>query len=406
MAKAERVLTASVKAPIAANAVDYLRQAIDRSFSPARVDFTADQVSVVLEGEPGQGARARDLQQLLDRLVHVSETLDEDLIFERSSARGVAPDPTPVLAERGEVVRIAPGLYAFTGPFLALVRQADALFAGLATAYGAHEADVPPLWPVEMFRATHHFHTFPQATILCAEVRPDYRSRRAFAKAQRKGDPYRRVPLDHTFAPARLGLQTMPSSTAALVSVGLAGATDVAYTTVGKVFTEADGSTGLAGGLKAITVRSIMASGSEAFVNAAKETWLDDLVVFAETLDLELRIEASSDPVFGSQGTLHQVFQRSSRLKYDLRARLPYAGQFLTIGSVSLHLDALGRAFHKVTPDGGHPFAACMSLALEPLIFVLHAQYGMDLERWPTGARAALGIEAPVSAETVKAVWG
>ncbi len=405
MSAADRVLTASLADPVDGSAADYMRTVIDRSFSPKRVDIRDDHVAVVLgrERDRGPSPSRDDLQRLIDRLVSVSKNLDQDLIHEHITDRAYAEDPQPLLEERGDIRRVGPGLYAFSGAFLSVVRGIGQLMDGLARSYDAVEEDLPALVPVDALCATSYLTDFPQAVMLCATVRPDYDSRRTFAQAYRKTSRSREVALDGTMAPARFGLRSAISPCCFGAMAGAPYPVERVSVCASKVYdTAADGRSGL-DRLTSYTLHSIMAAGEETFVMGARAVWLEDARRLAALLDLECRIETGSDPFFGSQAALKNVFQHASRLKYEIQAYLPFADRAIPVGAVNLHLDAFSRAFGQCGPDGTYPSAACFGIAQEPLAYALFCQYGPDLQQWPDRVRIALGLDGGAGADMI---WG
>ena len=107
-------------------------------------------------------------------------------LFRREVAEMPDHDPQPALEARGDVRRMAPGLFAFSGEFLDVRDAIDASVKSLAATFGAAELSYPPLWPVPVLQGINYLHDFPHLVLMSSGVAPDFRARANFAERFRK----------------------------------------------------------------------------------------------------------------------------------------------------------------------------------------------------------------------------
>ncbi len=407
MAQASRVVHIPLDAPIDAATADHVRGAIARRFGSSDVTVGADSIAVHLRADAPAPPSADTLEDLVVRLLEVPGSQARDVVAEVKGPPGRPGDPHPVLAGSGDMAPIAEGLYGYAGSFLAVMRGLDGLLASLAQAYGALPAAYPPLWSARMFQATKAFSPGHPRPILCTPVQADDRTRRSIAQTMGSADTGDEVPVAEHFDPARYGLPPMTCQCAHHVLALAGDARDHAVTahTVGFRPVEAL-SDGIAGA-GVFSVRSIMASGQEAFVLAARETWLDDMASLLEFLDLGGRIEAEAEGDAASRPTMGNTFSETAGLRYAVKLRLPYAETETTAGAVTVHLESLTRA---LDPEGEapRPFNGCLTVELERFALALFAQYGADDRAWPDHLRQTLGLDAGGDdADTIaRRIWG
>jgi seryl-tRNA synthetase len=77
-------------------------------------------------------------------------------------------------------------------------------------------------------------------------------------------------------------------------------------------------------------------------------------------------------------------------LKFEIRAKLPFKGSTLAVGSYNYHQDFFGRTLNITLPDGAPAHTGCTAFGLERMAYAFLAQYGFDQKQWPEVVRKAV----------------
>lgn len=122
-----------------------------------------------------------------------------------------------------------------------------------------------------------------------------------------------------------------------------------------------------------------------------RDGWRARAAELLRGLGLELELDVASDPFFGRAGRLLAAQQRDQELKWELLA--PVAGSSPTaIASSNYHQDHFGEIYEIETAEGEPAHTGCMAFGEERVTLALLSAHGVEVERWPEGVRAALGL--------------
>jgi hypothetical protein len=115
--------------------------------------------------------------------------------------------------------------------------------------------------------------------------------------------------------------------------------------------------------LRSFTMREIVFAGPADWVAEQRERWQDRLVALARLEGIDVRVEAATDPFFGSAGRGRALLQQIKELKRELRA--PVGEGTLAIASANLHEQFFGTRFAIASPDGTPAHTGCVAIGLE-----------------------------------------
>src|SRR5262249_26340713 len=112
-----------------------------------------------------------------------------------------------------------------------------------------------------------------------------------------------------------------------------------AITAAGRCFRYGSGNMSGLESLWEFTMRELIFIGPQKYVLAQQEKAIDEVVALLDECGLAYEIRRASDPFFSEDYAAKVNEQLALDLKYEIRARLPYRGDTLAIGSFNYHQD-------------------------------------------------------------------
>jgi seryl-tRNA synthetase len=106
-----------------------------------------------------------------------------------------------------------------------------------------------------------------------------------------------------------------------------------------------------------------------------------------QEIGLAFHVENANDPFFLEEFAIQSAYQQAYDLKHEFRAKLPFKGTTLAIGSRNYHQDFFGRRAEISLPDNKPVHTGCVGFGYERLAFAFVAQYGPDPSNWPAIVR-------------------
>jgi hypothetical protein len=294
-------------------------------------------------------------------------------------------DPMDELLKRGEISQETVGVFAL-GPLITrLISFFEGRFLGLADSFGAVPYRFPTLIPARYLERVNYFRAFPHSLTFVTHLREDLDAIDHFAQhAACEEHGALNTPLD-SFA----GIQTLLSPAVCYhLYFALADQTTppggVTATAVGNCFRyEAINLTSLER-LWNFTMREVIFVGSKEFVLDSRETARKRMREVFQEVGLAYRVESANDPFFIGEFRKQAAFQSAFQLKFEIRASLPFKNSTLAVGSYNYHQDFFGRSLNISLPDGIPAHTGCVAFGLERMAFAFLAQYGLEIENWPS----------------------
>ena len=90
-----------------------------------------------------------------------------------------------------------------------------------------------------------------------------------------------------------------------------------------------------------------------------------------------------SDPFFGDMSGDKALFQKSFKLKYEVRATIPYNKSTISIGSYNNAQDFFAKKLKICNKTGKHVHSGCVGFGNERFAYSFICQYGIDEKKWP-----------------------
>lgn len=107
---------------------------------------------------------------------------------------------------------------------------------------------------------------------------------------------------------------------------------------------------------------------------------------WAKDWELDCAFETANDMFFTDDYAVKASFQRQQQAKRELRLRIPFEGQSISVFSSNFHATTFGKAF-DIRVDGRPATSACTGWGFERWVYAVFSQFGLDAQRWPVGLR-------------------
>ena len=369
--------------------ISQLGSTLRRSFDLEDIRQIGNALEITVRGN----TPVSNLQLMLRRIVKARRYSDSETLFVRRRPQGEGSDPQPALEERGDVHRLAPGLFAFSGDFLRVRTALDAKVRAIAAAHSAVEVSFPPIWPVPVLQSIDYFHDFPQLVMMASGVEPDFEARGVFADRFRKGADRDSIACtaENGVAPARNVLAPTVCDCCYWLLRGRRDVADQMSTMHGQVFRNESSSDGRLDRLTAYTMREIVMVGSPAFVLSHRDALIDEVSGLISSLDLACDIKAADDPFFCNDALQKSIIQSLNKLKYEVEVPL-YGGRRTAVASINLHNDFFSRNYDYKSANS-LPFSACVAFGYERLAYAMFCCHGVELADWPEPVLAFLELD-------------
>ncbi|MGA8005632.1 MAG: amino acid--[acyl-carrier-protein] ligase [Burkholderiales bacterium] len=142
--------------------------------------------------------------------------------------------------------------------------------------------------------------------------------------------------------------------------------------------------------LQSFRMREFVRIGKPQDIVDFRERWMGRAEDLARSLGLPHRIEQASDPFFGRVGQMKAVAQVQQALKFELLIPVRSEESPTACMSFNNHRDHFGLTWSLADPVGEVAHTGCVAFGMDRLAVALFATHGIQLDRWPAGAREAL----------------
>ncbi|HSO27866.1 MAG TPA: hypothetical protein VLS48_07325 [Anaerolineales bacterium] len=368
---------------------------VDERIRSAQVTPSGDSIELQLAEAVDIEARA-ELEEKIQRVVNtmvkgafkpkmqvLEDFLDRPTVYDQ--------DPMEALYARGELHQEATGIFAL-GPLLTrVVDYFEGRFLELADSFGAAPYRFPTLIPARYMERVGYFRAFPHSLSFATHLRADLDLIDDFAQhAAVAGEALNTAPQSFANVEALLSPAVCYHLYFSLADAPLPGGQVIA-TAVGDCFRYEAINLSSLERLWNFTMREVIFVGSKDFVLANREEGRRRMQAVFEELGFAYRVETANDPFFIGEFRKQAAFQSAFQLKFEIRARLPFSGRTLAVGSYNYHQDFFGRNLNITLPDGTPAHTGCVAFGLERMAYAFLAQFGLDPARWPAPVREAIG---------------
>jgi seryl-tRNA synthetase len=144
--------------------------------------------------------------------------------------------------------------------------------------------------------------------------------------------------------------------------------------------------------LQSFRMREFVRIGSPPEILEFRESWLAKAARIAAELSLPFTIDVANDPFFGRVGQVMAVSQRQQALKFELLIAYYPSAPRTACMSFNYHRDHFGQVWSIHDDKGAVAHTGCVAFGIDRLTVALFAVHGLDLDKWPSVTRAALGL--------------
>jgi len=292
------------------------------------------------------------------------------------------------LVERGLLVPSGvPGVYGRGADFEAVRLGVDALVTRAAVDDDAEQLRFPPVLPRRQLEATGYLKSFPHlAGAIFAFEGGDAQALALHDAASRHEDWSGHVDQSELVLTPAACYPVYP----AIARRGPLAPAGVTVDVGGGYVFRHEPSTDPAR-LQMFHMRELIRIAEPETVAAWRDAWRDRAVELLRSLGLAAELDVAADPFFGRGGRMLARSQRQQELKFEILAAV--AGPEPTaIASFNYHQDHFSSTFEIAMEDGSAAHTACLGFGLERVTLALLATHGLELDGWPDGVRADLGL--------------
>jgi len=139
-------------------------------------------------------------------------------------------------------------------------------------------------------------------------------------------------------------------------------------------------------------MRETVLFGDQAFVEATRGLFIEEVWTLFRSLGLSGRIETASDPFYFSEDALKGQHQLMANMKYELIVSIGDGKESFSIASFNNMGDSLCSQFEIRGTDGTFLHSGCIAFGIDRWVYALLTVHGADLREWPDQIKKIVGI--------------
>ncbi len=281
------------------------------------------------------------------------------------------------LCARGELWEAGAGLIGMRGSLASLYSSVSAAISEFAAAASVEEWRMPQAMSFATLERARYFESFPHWLTAASHLKDDEAVLERVASAAHPGVEAARS-LD-------VSSNALPPAVCYHTYAALAGKTIESPIVMTAEETcwrhEGNRLAALERGW-AFRMREIVFVGAPDAAELFRQTHIEDVNAFAESIGLKARIEVAADPFFAPTVRGKALLQRVKALKHELVIDQPN-GNTLAISSFNNHERFFGDAFGIRHRDGEAATTACVAFGIERWMLAIMMTHGIDALSWP-----------------------
>ena len=293
------------------------------------------------------------------------------------------------LAKRGELWDAVPGVSGMRGPLAQLRRGISLAISEVATRFTDDEWTMPKTISFETLERASYFESFPQWLSGASHLSGDESVLEKVATSMSPGDTAR-----DSFVPVKAALPPAVCYHTYAALRGQSIGMPLIMTAEETCWRHENGRLAKLERGWAFTMREIVCVADHNAVEMFRMSGMEETVILAESLGLNVRVEVATDPFFAPSARGKAILQRVKALKHELIIEYP-DGRSLAIASFNNHELFFGNAFDISLADDSPASSACVAFGIERWVLAVLMTHGIDRESWPealTRSSIAAGV--------------
>ncbi|HDR7760922.1 hypothetical protein [Bacillus cereus] len=338
--------------------------------------------------------------QILDILKRVSGTrslpFKNETYYETSVETPFNNNILDELLAKNIITDNGNGLFSFRPPFSDLLLLLDQLIIdNIAKPLGALNEQYPSLISMDTLNKTNHFTSFPHHVLFTQHLKEDLSIIDSFTRKVQESDGLHKDMIQ----PSDVKTTSLVKNPAvcyhcykSLENTEVQGEGYI-VTSMGKCSRYESNNHSDFGRLLDFSMREIIFVGEDEFVKKMRSKSIELLKDFLSLWEIDALIENANDPFFTDDYQVKSFFQRDMEMKYEVKFKIPYLKNTISVSSSNYHGNVFGQAF-SIKKGNNYVSTGCLAFGLERWIFAFLSQYGLDIKKWPSQIKKLISYTA------------
>lgn len=353
-------------------------------YCPFVKDFLVNEVKseiTVLIEEDSYTTKNIDIVNKVYDYVANKKTIEKKILYVNETQPKYRDDFRKTLRESGSVIENSKGIIGYKGIFLKLCNAFDNIFLDYAKHLNAEEISFPTLIELDKLDKCGYIASFAQYLTYATHLVEDFSKVKKYI-IERGSENFHNI--NYVLTPA-ICLHCY----IALQNSSLNVDRPLVKTAKGKCYRYESGNLDSYTRLWDFTMREIIFIGKNQEVEDLRQKSIQFIIDLVESLCLNCFIETANDPFFLGEKD-KEYFQLLSKVKYELRIKIPFDNTTISVASFNIHGNHFGKAYNINNQNGGYVDTGCTAFGLERLAYAFLSQYGPKIENWPNTIKKRL----------------
>ena len=134
-------------------------------------------------------------------------------------------------------------------------------------------------------------------------------------------------------------------------------------------------------------MRELVYFGDEASVQRRLNASVDWILEIMRNWNVQFRLVTANDPFFLAESDRKSAYQTAFHLKRELQLYLPFADQWLAVGSFNHHQSVLAEKYGFKLQNVEKSQSGCIGFGFERFTYALYCQFGFLPTAWPVALK-------------------
>jgi len=306
-----------------------------------------------------------------------------DVIFDNFAKKSkYNKNPNKILIKNKEVFKEGDGIYSFGDKFTQLINIFDSKINFIAKKLEAKQYNFPSLMSPSLLKKIDYLDNSSQNAGFVTHLNEDLYQINSFKKDIKNKNDIIVSPKKFSKIKAILSPTVCQHLYCMLSNSKVAS--NFTATASGSCFRYESKNMNFLNRLWNFTMREIIFIGSENYVKnrlTLSQNLTKDLL---DDIGLIYKIQTANDPFFGENSGDKLLFQKTFKLKHEVRAKIPYNNSSIAIGSFNNAQDFFAKKLKITNKSSKYIHSACLGFGNERFAYSFVCQYGINIKKWPS----------------------